>query len=325
MNVDRPFVIFDTGEGYAFETGKTCSYGKLLLAIAYMSKGNLKAVYREILEKRYNIWLLDNGERQELTDEDRQREVSIEEILDRYPLPEFLDERYTATANTLEDEIAAIDKNALECIEAVLHTELVELCDRMVDDVESTMPLFLIEDKFVEEVEDVLLNKDFQKIDMNKYCKNQLLSVAVQFVDGRMIKVYCVNSLMQLIAIELLAINGAEIKYSRCPVCKKVYEQGKGKGGTRKYCAYPYKKGLCSGKGQKIIDNNRAEIEKKRKSLKNTIHHFWENHKNEFDIYDWYEELDVLHEELVKQGVSNEEYEKKIKKWYKEKKETLAK
>ena len=88
-NMDREFVIFDTGDGYAFETGKTCTYGKLLLAIAYISQGNLKSVYKEILEKRYNIWLMDNGERIELTDEERQREVSLEEISERYPLPEF--------------------------------------------------------------------------------------------------------------------------------------------------------------------------------------------------------------------------------------------
>lgn len=322
--MDRPFVIFDTGDGYAFETGETCSYGKLLLAIAYIAKGNLKAVYREILEKRYNIWLLDNGERHELTDEERQREISIEEILDRYPLPEFLDERHTATANTPEDELTAIDKNALECIETVFRTELAGLCNRIVDDIESRMPLFFSEDNFVEETEEVLLNKDFQKIDMNKYCKNQLLSVAVQFVGGRMIKVYCVSSLMQLIAIELLAINSAEIKYSRCPVCKKLYEQGKGKGGTRKYCAYPYKKGLCSNKGQKLIDDNRPETEKKKNSLENTIHHFWENHQNEFDKYDWFEELDALHEELVEKGVPIKEYEKKIKAWYQKKKKSLA-
>lgn len=324
MNVDRPFVIFDTGEGYAFETGKTCSYGKLLLAIAYMSKGNLKAVYREILEKRYNIWLLENGERQELTDEDRQREVSIEEILDRYPLPEFLDERYTATANTPEDEIAAIDKNALECIETVVHTELAKTCNRMVDDVESYMPLCFKEEDFVSEVEDVLINNDFQRVDMNKYCKNQFLSVAVQFVAGRMIKVYCIESLMQIIAMELLAISDKKINYRRCPICKRVFERNTGRGKTSKYCSYVYKTGLCSQKGQENIEANRSAYDKRRIAFRNKIHHFGDNH-DEINKDNWLDEFEIKHRELVERGVSIETYNKEANEWYDKKKEELGK
>lgn len=323
--MDKPFVIFDTGEGYAFETGNTCSYGKLLLAIAYISKGNLKAVYREILEKRYNIWLMDNGERIELTDEERQREVSIEEILDRYPLSEFLDERHTAIANTPKDELAAIDKDALECIEEILHTELTRVCNRMVDDVESHMPLYFKEENFVTEVEDVLINNDFQKIDMNKYCKNQLLSVAVQLVGGRMIKVYCVESLQQLIAIELLAISDKKVHYRRCPICNRLFERNTGRGKTSKYCSYGYAGGPCSQKGQELIEENRSEIEKKLKSLKNTIHHFWDNHQDKFDKYEWFEELDDLHDELMEKGVNIMIYKEKIKEWYNEKKASLGK
>lgn len=321
----KEIVIFDTGDGYVFETGKTCTYGKLLLAIAYISQGKLKAVYEEILEKCHYQYLMYNGERIELTDEERQHQTSIEEIIERYPLPEFLDEKHTATFNTPDDVLAAIDSNALECIEEVLNAELGNMCDRAIEDAELSMPLFLREDKFVGEVENVLINNSFQRIDMNKYCKNQLLSVTVQFAGGRMIKGYLVESLMQIIAIELLVISDKKVRYSRCPICNKLFEQRKGRGEASKYCSYSYPNGLCSDKGQKYIDQNRPEMEKKKKSLKNTIHHFEENHKGEFDKWEWFEELDILHDELVRKGVTIEIYMKKVKEWYNKKKASLKK
>lgn len=321
-NMDKPFVVFDTGDGYAFETGKTCSYGKLLLAIAYISKGNLRVIYREILEKRYNIWLLDNGERHELADEDRQREISIEDILERYPLPEFLDGRHTAIANTPKDELAAIDKNALECVEAVVHTELAKMCNRMVDDVESCMPACFREKNFVTEVEDLLINNDFQKIDMNKYSKNQLLSVAVQVVAGRMIKVYCIESLMQLITMELLAISDKKVHYRRCPICDRVFERNTGRGKTSKYCNYAYKAGLCSQKGQEKIEASRSMYEKKRIAFRNKIHHFGDSHGG-FNKMDWLDEFEIVHEGLVERGVTSEIYDMEANEWYDNKKKEL--
>ena len=194
----------------------------------------------------------------------------------------------------------------------------------MVDDVESYMPLCFKEEDFVSEVEDVLINNDFQRVDMNKYCKNQFLSVAVQFVAGRMIKVYCIDSLMQLIAMELLAISDKKVHYRRCPICDRVFERNTGRGKTSKYCSYVYKAGLCSQKGQEKIAANRSMYAKKRIAFRNKIHHFGDNHGG-FNKMDWLDEFEVVHEGLVERGVNSETYDMEANEWYSDKKKELEK
>ena len=90
----RESLLIDTGEGYAFENRSQCSYGKLLLALAYLSQGSLVDAYREILEKSHNRWLLDKGIKEELTEEEKNTFRTMEKIAEIYPIPEYIDKKY---------------------------------------------------------------------------------------------------------------------------------------------------------------------------------------------------------------------------------------
>lgn len=318
-------LLIDTGEGYAFENGNQCSYGKLLLALAYLSQGNLRDAYREILEKSHNRWMLDNGIKEELTEEEKNAFRTMEKIAEIYPIPEYIDKKYSIEENTPADILAVIDKNIFSYIEDVLHQEMLKICNDSIEDVDKTMPAFLTDNNFKDNIENMLIGNEIQEEDINKYCRNQVLSFTVQCLGGRMVKIYSVSSIMQLVAIELLAIapvriaernkRNKSVKYSRCPICHKVFEQGKGRGKTKTYCGYQYIDGLCEKKY--------TEYDVIRKKYRNTIHHFIAEHTERGDLYGWLAEFDKKHDELVAKGVKIDEYKEKMKIWYDKKKKSL--
>ena len=316
--------LLDTGEGYIFDSNRQCSYGQLLLVLSYISKGKLKDIYMEIVSKRYHTYMMDYEERVELTDEERNEMRPLEEILEMYPLPEFLDEKHTAKANLSTDVLAAVDENALFFIEQILKDELSELCERPVEDTNENIPLLFKEKNFMSDIEKVLDEEEKDDdIDLNKYCKNVTISFQTQFVNGNMFKMYWVNSLMQLVVIELQNIKEKGAHYKRCPVCKRLFERNMGRGGTSKYCRFKYVDGLCKDIGQKEIDNNRTDIESHKRQFKNTLNHFCQYHRDEGDVYSWINEFEEKHEEWVNDGVTIDQYKENVKKWYKKKKDSL--
>lgn len=320
-------LLIDTGEGYAFQNGSQCSYGKLLLALAYLSQGSLVDAYREILEKSHNRWLLDKGIKEELTEEEKNTFRTMEKIAEIYPIPEYIDKKYSIEENTLADILAIIDKNVLSYIEDILHQEMLKICNDSIEDVDKTMPAFLADNNFKDNIENMLIGNEIQEKDINKYCRNQMLSFTVQSLGGRMVKIYSVSSIMQLVAIELLAIapvrtaernkRNKSVKYSRCPICHKVFEQGKGRGQTKIYCGYQYIGGLCADKDKS------TEYDVRRTKFRNKIHHYLANHREFVDACDWLDEYDELHYKLIEREVGTDEYDKEVGRWYDGKKKEL--
>lgn len=319
-------LLIDTGEGYAFANGSQCSYGKLLLALAYLAQGSLGDAYRKILDKAHNRWLLDNGIKEELTEEEKNTFRTMEELAEIYPIPEYLDKKYSIEENTPAEILAIIDKNVLSFIEDILHQEMLKICNDSIEDVNKAMPAFLADSNFKDNIENMLIGNEIRETDINEYCRNQMLSFTAQSLGGRMVKIYSASSIMQLVAIELLAIapvrtdeknkRKKSVRYSRCPICHRVFKQEGGRGETRTYCGYQYPNGLCERK--------ETEYDALRKKYKNTIYHYIANHK-EGSVFSWMDEFDKKDNELAAKGVKIDEYKEEMKAWYDKKKKSLKK
>jgi hypothetical protein len=121
--------------------------------------------------------------------------------------------------------------------------------DVLVDEpMEKLIPQFLSDRTLESDTAKILLDEDISIERINEFLMMDMLRYVPQYFDGNLCKAYVISSLSQLFALEILKVQESKnkkYKYAKCPICNRIFIQKAGIGNIRKYCEYPYSKGLC--------------------------------------------------------------------------------
>ena len=331
----KGIVLFDTGEEYVWQDSEdgnlyTFQYGTFLIKMAYIGAGNLREVYRDIIGRKKFEKIGDKADLSVVPDAYRRLDKKFDEMLKCLQVGDEISVEDEFSFNIPQDVSEMIYKEERQVFESIMWIELKQIMggDVLVDEpMEKLIPQFLSDRTLESDTAKILLDEDISIERINEFLMMDMLRYVPQYFDGNLCKAYVISSLSQLFALEILKVQESKnkkYKYAKCPICNRIFIQKAGIGNIRKYCEYPYSKGLCKIEGQKRIDADRSDIENHHKKVQGRIRKFEERHSAiHNEIYKWKEEFENLHQSLMNQNVSTNEYVSQVEGWYENKRNKL--
>lgn len=332
----KGIVLFDNGEEYVWQDGEDGNlyifqYGTFLIKMAYIGVGNLREVYRDIIGRKLFEKIGDKADLSTASDAYMKLDKELDKMLKEIHFGDEISVEDGFSFNIPQDISEMICIEERKFFEFLMWIELAQIRngDIAVDKpTEKLIPQFLSDKALESDIEKILLGEDISVDRINEFLMIDMLRYVPQYFDGNLCKAYVISSLSQLLALEIMKVQenkNGKYKYTRCPICGRIFAQKIGTGNIRKYCEYPYSKGLCAIEGQKRIDADRSDIEKYYLKVKCRIRKFEERHSAMHnEIYIWKDEFENLHERLIEQDVPVDEYISKTDDWYKNKKKTVT-
>lgn len=326
---DYTALILDTGSGYDFANGYSCQYGEILKAIAVISNEHIKNVFYDMSNKQYNVSLMEKNENR-IYDNLGEVYLPTDEEIHRYPLPEFMGEQEKVSYALAVNLKVVIGEAVLDFLEKVVKLELSSIHKKMIDAPDGAVPDCFKNDRFKENAENILISKTIDLSEVGDYFGKSAVSYVLQLVQGKIYKIYTVNTLDQIIEIEIMNVIGTDIKYKRCPICKNLFADGTGRGQSRKYCDYLYNEERCSDIGQKFNNDHRPQIQKFYKKFYDKVRKYYSYHEQEInrnkkrdEIQPWEIELSKFYQALLELDLDYEEQVRRLNNWYEEKKKEV--
>lgn len=331
----KGIVLFDNDEEFVWRDDRdgelhTFQYGTFLIKMAYIGAGNLREVYRDIIGRKLFEKIGDKADLSTASDAYIKLDTELDKMLKEIHFGDEISVEDGFSFNIPQDVSEMIYIEERHFFESVMWIELAQIMngDIAVDEpVEKLIPQFLSDKMLESDIEKILLGEDISVERMNEFLMMDMLCYVPQYLDGDLCKAYMISSLSQLLVLEIMKVQenkNGKYKYTKCPICGRIFAQKVGTGNIRKYCEYPYSKGLCKIEGQKRIDAGRSDIEIHYKKMQDRIRKFEERHAAKHDkIYKWKDEFEDFHQDLIEQNVSSDEYISKTNTWYDNKKKTV--
>ena len=331
----KGIMLIDDGEKYIWKYDSngeeyTFQYGNLLIKMAYIGTGNLREVYRDIIGRKKFEEIGAKADLSAASDAYIKLDKELDEMLKKMHLGDGISGEDGFSFNIPLDVSEIINIYEMEFFESVMWVELAQIMNGDIavnKPMEKLIPQFLFDKALESDIEKILLGEDISAERMNEFLMMDMLCYVSQYLNGNLCKIYVISSLSQLLALEIMKVQenkNDKYKYTKCPICGRIFVQKVGTGNIRKYCEYPYSKGLCKIEGQKKIDAARSDIEKYRIRVLDRINKFGQRHSAKHnEIYNWKDEFEDFHQSLIERNVSTDEYLSNVEDWYNSKKKTI--